>query len=135
MYNFLRESKLYNCVLWVISFQTSVYFVLSNEGQGALYPLQPFKERLEKAVRLREIYFKVPVDTGEPPLKKITAVNLSAISTFDFLCGQLSYTTTPSSETTATFTRQPLKTSSQVTPFVDYLSTTTTTTTTGKRCL
>ena len=123
----VRESNLWNCFMGNL-FQTLVYFVLSNEGQGALYPLQPFKERLVKAVRLGEIYFKVPVDTGETPLKKITAVGLSAISTFDFLC-RPPYTTAPASKTTATFTKQPLKTTSQISPYVDYSSTTKPTTT------
>ena len=64
-------------------------FSLSNEGYIHLYPLEPFKDRLEKAVKSREISFQVP---AKDAVNKTTAVNMSAIKTFDSLCR----TTTPS---------------------------------------
>lgn len=103
-------------------FQTSVRFALGNEGQTDLYPLQPFKERLEKAVKLGEISFKVPIVTKEAS-KKMTAVNISALSTFDFLCHP--HPSTPAVETTTTFTSEALETSSHSTLFVESTSATT----------
>lgn len=68
-------------------------FSLSNKGYIHLYPLEPFKERLEKAVKSREISFQVP---AKDAVSKTTAVNMSAIKTFDSLCR----TTTPSEAST-----------------------------------
>ena len=68
-------------------------FSLSNEGYIHLYPLEPFKDRLEKAVKSREISFQVP---AKDAVNKTTAVNMSAIKTFDSLCR----TTTPSEAST-----------------------------------
>ena len=68
-------------------------FSLSNEGYMHLYPLEPFKDRLEKAVKSREISFQVP---AKDAVNKTTAVNMSAIKTFDSLCR----TTTPSEAST-----------------------------------
>ena len=66
-------------------------FSLSNEGHIYLYPLKPFKDRLEKAVKLREISFQVPTKDAVN-----TAVNMSTIKTFHSLCR----TTTPSEAST-----------------------------------
>ena len=81
-------------------------FSLSNEGYIHLYPLEPFKDRLEKAVKSREISFQVP---AKDAVNKATAVNMSAIKTFDSLCrtttpSEASTTSTPSQKITTYFT-------------------------------
>ncbi|XP_068702229.1 VWFA and cache domain-containing protein 1-like isoform X1 [Montipora foliosa] len=84
--------------------KTSIRFVLSNEGQADLYPLQPFKEKLEKAVKLRLISFQVPFGTERDAVNKTTALNMSATSTFDSLCRP--YYAKPSQESTTILTSQ-----------------------------
>ena len=71
-------------------------FSLSNEGHIHLYPLQPFKDKLEKAVKLRDISFQV---SAKEAGNKTTAINMSAIETFDSVCR-----TTPSEASTTYFT-------------------------------
>lgn len=98
--------------------------MLSNEGQTGLYPLNPLQERLQKAVRQGKISFNLPIITGETEMKKITAVKISALRTFDFLC--YPYTSTPELETTTTLASEALKSSSETTSQADSTSATTT---------
>ena len=67
---------------------------MSNEGYTHLYPMETFKERLKRAVRLGELSLHIPLAEGKTPKKNLTVINISARGTFDFLCYPCTLTTT-----------------------------------------